>query len=160
MVLIRFTAPPSLQQRGRGLTTQCVPQAWLNCRVHFGQWGDPVGPLRGFTASTAVVRIGGGVWSTARVQLSGWGQQISGSGVIPEIMSGTRGAAADKSLSEVEGRSQQQYGKYEFSSTLRFRVRIVPSPMGAFQTVCVCVHVHYPQTHRAPFSIVLSTFPH
>lgn len=62
----------------------------------------------------AVDRFGGGVCSTARVQVSGWGQQTYGSGVIPEIMSGTRGAAADKTLSEVEGRKQQQYGKYEF----------------------------------------------
>lgn len=67
-----------------------------------------------FPASAAVDRYGGGVCSTARVQLSSWGKQIYGSGVIPEIMSGTRGAAEDKTLSEVEGRSQQQYGKYEF----------------------------------------------
>lgn len=101
-----------MQQRGRGLGTQYVRQARLLCGVNLRHRGERTGPSLGrFPGSAAGVRCRGGVRPTAGLQLSGWGRQTCGSSLIPEIMSGTCGAAAHKSFSEVGVGSPRQYGK-------------------------------------------------
>lgn len=116
-----------MQQRGRGLGAQYVPRARLLRGVTLGHRGERSGPsLGGFPGSAAGLRCRGGEPFTARLRLSSCcGPQIRGSGLIPEIMSGTCGAAADKSFSEVEIRSQRQYGKYEFLFCLQIETGII-----------------------------------